>query len=74
MRLLEITAASINALAGELYLASHPGLDIKPPCWPKHGDMYDGAHEMCKRYVDFYHTQYRDYDKYPVGLLNVVGY
>ena len=77
MRLMEITAASVNALAGELYLASHPGLDLKPrkrpqPSTDEEIDVW--VQEMRKKHVEFYHTKYQEYERYPFGLLNVVGY
>ena len=77
MRLLEITAASVNALAGEVYLASHPGINLKPRKRPQpttDEEIDDWLQEMRKKYVDFYHTDYQEYEDYPFGLLNVVGY
>ena len=29
---------------------------------------------MRKRHVEFYHTEYEEYENYPFGLLDVVGY
>lgn len=72
LRLLEIAAASVNAWAGMIYASFHPDTNIMPPEPPE-------GHEWQFRmtdhfYVDFYHTNYRLFDNYPFGLLNVVGY
>lgn len=37
-------------------------------------DINDWVEEMRKCPVELYHTQYQEYEKYPSGLLNVVGY
>ena len=65
LRLLQIAAASVNALARRIYLDFHPGIDIKPPNPPETNKLYD---------VNFYHTSYRDFKRYPFGLLDVVAY
>lgn len=72
MRLLEITAASVNALAGMTYASSHPDTDIKPQ-EPRGGHLA-AFHGTGRFYVDFYHERYRRLEQYPSGLLNVVGY
>ncbi|CAF9930845.1 MAG: hypothetical protein ALECFALPRED_004741 [Alectoria fallacina] len=71
-RLLEITAASVHALAGMTYASFHPDTDIKPQ-EPRGGHLaaFYGTDQF---YVDFYHDDYRLLEKYPSGLLNVVGY
>ena len=74
LRLLEITAASINALAGIIYLAYHPETELKPLKLSIDEDFDYTFHHSPKRHVDFYHTGYEAYEKYPFGLLNMVGY
>ena len=72
--LLEMTAASINALAGIIYLACHPDTDLKPPK-PSIDQGFDYSFPLPDvRPIDFYHTSYEAYERYPFGLLNVVGY
>ena len=72
LRLLEITAASLHALAGMLYASHHRDTNIRPP-EPREGHDYQfrGTDHF---YVDFYHTYYKRLNDYPFGLLNVVGY
>ena len=72
MRLLEITAASMNALAGMTYASCHPDTDVKPQ-EPRGGHLaaFHGTNQF---YIDFYHEEYRRLELYPSGLLNVVGY
>ncbi len=72
MRLLEVTAASVNALAGMTYASSHPDTDIKPQ-EPRGGHLA-AFHGTDQFYVDFCHQEYRRLELYPSGLLNVVGY
>ena len=72
LRLLEIVAASLNALAGIIFASSHPNTEIKPPK-PREGHFWQ-FRQTDHFYVDFYHTGYRLFDRYPFGLLNVVGY
>ena len=72
LRLLEIVAASLNALAGIVFASSHPNTQIKPPK-PREGHFWQ-FRQTDHFYVDFYHTGYRLFDRYPFGLLNVVGY
>ena len=47
-------------------------MEIKPPEPP------EGSHILFFRtdgfYVNFYHTDYQHFERYPFGLLNVVGY
>lgn len=72
LHLLKIAAASVHALAGSLYASSHKDMVIKPP-EPEggHSRLFDKTDEF---YVNFYHTNYQLFEKYPFGLLNVVGY
>ncbi len=72
IRLLEIVAASVNALAGIVYASYHRDTDIHPQ-EPRedHVNPFHGTDEF---YVNFYHTDYLGYEDYPFGLLNVVGY
>ena len=71
-RLVEIVAASLHAFAGILYKSSHPQTDIKPPK-PREGHFYQ-FRDTDHFYVDFYHTNYKLLERYPFGLLNVIGY
>ncbi|KAF6230551.1 hypothetical protein HO133_004895 [Letharia lupina] len=73
LRLLEITAASLNALAGMIYASFHPETVLKPQESPSaQQDLL--FFETDQFYVDFYHTKYKEFERYPFGLLNVVGY
>lgn len=68
LRLLQIAAASVNALARKIYLDFHLDIDIKP-------SKPLGRHYITDEfYVNFYHTSYRQFKRYPFGLLDVVGY
>ncbi|CAF9942940.1 MAG: hypothetical protein ALECFALPRED_010271 [Alectoria fallacina] len=72
LHLLEIAAASVHALAGSLYASSRKNVEIKPPWLPGgHSRLFDRTDEF---FVNFYHTNYRLFEKYPFGLLDVVGY
>ena len=69
-RLLEIAAASVNALAGIIYASFHPDTNIHP-------QTAERPYPFVKTddfYVRFYHTAYQKFHSYPFGLLNVVGY
>ena len=69
LRLLEITAAAFHALAAMLYHSFHPDIDLQPPY------EITAFHASSHYYVDLYHTEYKDYyQRYPYGLLNLVGY
>lgn len=69
--LLEIVAASLNALAGMLYSSFHPETDIRPQKPPGLDlTFYQSSHF----YVDFYHSCFMDINRYPRGLLDVAGY
>lgn len=72
LRLLEIVAASVNTLAGMLYASFHPDTNIKP------SELTIKDLRQCdltgQFYVNFYHTYYLLFDRYPFGLSNVVGY
>ncbi|KAF6227183.1 hypothetical protein HO133_008625 [Letharia lupina] len=72
LRLLQIAAASVNALAGMIYASFHPDTKIMPP-EPREGHFWQ-FRTTDHFYVDFYHTNYRRFQRYPFGLLNVVGY
>ena len=70
LRLLEIVAASLHFLAGATYASFHPDTDLSPPFRPNEHPFYMTSHF----WVDFYHSSFKRYEKYPYGLLNVVGY
>lgn len=72
LRLLEIAAASVHALAGMIYTSFHKDTNIMPP-EPREGHYWQ-FRRTDHFYVDFYHTNYRRFENYPFGLLNVVGY
>lgn len=72
LRLLEIAAASVNALAGMIYTSFHKDTNILPPEPP--GGHFWQFRRTDHFYVDFYHTNYRRFEDFPFGLLNVVGY
>ena len=72
LRLLEITAASLHALAGKIFAYFHPSTELKPQKSPEgHYRAFRGTDRF---YVDFFHVCYALFEKYPFGLLNVVGY
>ena len=72
MRLMQIAAASVHTLAGMMYTSFHQDTNIKPPEPPGgHFWQFRGSDHF---YVDFYHTNYRRFEDFPFGLLNVVGY
>ena len=58
----------MNALARRTYLDLHPDMDTKPP---RSRHQFSGADEF---YVNFYHTNYTHFERYPFGLLDVLGY
>ena len=70
LRLLEMVAASLHFLAGAIYASRHPDTDLMPPLNPDHRPFLRTSHF----WVDFYHKAFKSYEKYPFGLLNVVGY
>lgn len=72
LRLLEIAAASMNAWAGMIYTSFHPNTHIMPPEPSK--DQIWQFYGTDRFYVNFYHTNYKRFEDYPFGLLNVVGY
>lgn len=55
-----------------IYASFHPDTNIQPPEPPE--GHYWQFRLTDHFYVDFYHTNYRLFEKYPFGLLNVVGY
>ena len=72
LRLLEITAASLHALAGKMFASFHPNTELKPQKPPEgHYRAFRGTDRF---YVDFFHAFYTQFEQYPFGLLNVVGY
>ena len=72
LRLLEIIAASVNTLAGMVYIKFHEDTVIKPPTPPEgHWWQFRYNHDF---YVKLYHPDYKRLDTYPFGLLSVVGY
>lgn len=72
-RLLEIAAASLNALGGMLHASFYPEIALKPARYTASGeDVFSPVGR--RSFVDFYHLSYREYEQYPFGLLNVVGY
>ena len=72
LRLLEITAASLHALAGKIFASFHPSTELKPRKPPD--GHYHAFHGTDRFYVDFFHVFYTQFEQYPFGLLNVVGY
>lgn len=72
LRLLETAAASVHALAGMTYMSNHEDMDVKPPEPP--GGHFRQFHTTDGFYVNFYHTDYKRFERFPFGLLNVVGY
>lgn len=72
LRLLEIAAASVHAIAGMIYVSYHKDTNIRPPK-PPVGQLqpFQRTDEF---YVNFYHTKYKQFQEFPFGLLNVVGY
>lgn len=55
-----------------MYLDFHPDTNIKPSKPPEgHEHQFHGTDEF---YVNFYHTCYLQFERYPFGLLDVVGY
>ena len=71
LRLLEITAASIHALAGMMHASSHPNMDIFPDRLFTTSQR-DSRGKTCSS-VD-YNYDYVHFKNYPRGLLDVVGY
>ena len=70
LRLLEMVAASLHSLAGAIYATFHPDTDIRPTSDPNYDPFYMTSHF----WVDFYHEDFKLYQRYPFALLNVVGY
>ena len=54
----------MNTIAGTIYAFFHPNTDIRP----------HASYGTADSYTEFYHLSYVLFDKYPFGLLNVVGY
>ena len=63
----------MNALAGMIYASLHPEIELKPQEPPPRRN-YPVPNETDQFYVDFYHTEYKEFERYPFDLLNVVGY
>lgn len=73
LRLLEIIAVSIHTFAGILYPSFHPETNIHPIMSDL--DEIQPSFPPNQWFLNFYHTFYQHhYDRYPYGLLNVVGY
>lgn len=72
LRLLETAAASVHSLAGMIYASKHEDMDVNPPEPP--GGHLPQFHHTDGYYVNFYHTEYKRFEDFPFGLLNVVGY
>ncbi len=49
-----------------IYAAFHPETQLRP--------SEPSSVQSDQFYVDFYHTSYKEFERYPFGLLNVVGY
>lgn len=56
-----------------IYAAFHPETEIKPQKPPLTAENFL-SYESDQSYIDFYHTDYKEFERYPFGLLNVVGY
>ena len=70
LRLLEISAASIHALAGMIHASSHPGMNV----FPNHPPAQGGGEFLGTQLNVDYHPDYVHFKNYPRGLLDVVGY
>ena len=70
LRLLEMVAASLHFLAGAIYASFHPDTDLRPSSNPNDHRFHMTSHF----WVDFYHKSFKLYERYPFGILNVVGY
>lgn len=66
IRLLEIAALAVHALAGSLYTASHPSVDIY--------SVEFGSSQYPHYPPDLHHKRYHRYEFYPYGLLDGAGY
>lgn len=55
-----------------IYVSKHEDMNLKPPEPP--GGHLRQFHTTDGFYVNFYHTDYKRFEDYPFGLLNVVGY
>lgn len=67
LRLLETVAAALHFLAGAIYASFHPDTDLRPPSNPNDHRFHLTSHF----WVDFYHTDFKLYQRYPFGLLDV---
>ena len=56
-----------------IYASFHPEIELNPQ-EPIQTDYDFLLYENNPFYVEFYHTDYKEYERYPFGLLNVVGY
>jgi hypothetical protein len=74
IRLLEMIAVALHDIAALLYKTSDGGAgrhDEKPPApirLDRNGVPYS------PKPTDFYHTEYRDWEQYPQGVADMVGY
>ena len=57
-------------MASSLYVRCHDKVDIFPKDRPRYDRFYPTAHF----WVDLYHKNFKDYQRYPNGLATVVGY
>ena len=73
LRLLEISAASVHALAGMMHASSHPKMNVFPDDPPALGKGNFRGFPGNRFYVDF-HKYYVHFQNYPRGLLDVLGY
>ena len=56
-----------------IYASFHPEIELKPQGPPptRNDHVPNKADQF---YVEFSHTDYKEFKRYPFGLLNVVGY
>lgn len=64
-------AASLHALAGNIYASSHANTEMKPQKSPE--GHYRAFHGTDRLYVDFFQVCYFRLEEYPLGLSNVLG-
>ncbi|CAF9929375.1 MAG: hypothetical protein ALECFALPRED_004305 [Alectoria fallacina] len=68
LQLLRIAAASVNALARKTYQDFHSDIVIKPSKLP------ELSHHQSNGVDDFYHSNYREFKRYPFGRLDIMSY
>ena len=74
LRLLEISAASILALAGMIHASFQPEMDIFPDHLPTQEDTDTRGMTEFSRFTIINRDDYVHFKNYPRGLLDVVGY